>query len=60
MEMLRYAAMAAAFAFAAGLVAWSSPSNLLEFFALLAMYLGLVLTVTFLVLSVGISSRNRD
>jgi hypothetical protein len=58
--MLRYAAMAAALALVAGLVAWLSPSNLLEFFALLAMHLGLVLTVAFLVLSVGRSSRDSS
>ena len=42
MEMLRYAGMAVALALAAGVVAWFSPSNLVEFFALLAMYLGYV------------------
>jgi high-affinity Fe2+/Pb2+ permease len=51
--MLRYAGMAVALALAAGVVAWFSPSNLVEFFALLAMYLGLVLAVAFVVLSVG-------
>jgi hypothetical protein len=56
--MLRYAGMAAALALAAGAVAWLSPSNLVTFFALLAMHLGLVLAVTFLVLSVGSSSRD--
>jgi high-affinity Fe2+/Pb2+ permease len=56
--MLRYAGMAAALALAAGIVAWFSPSNLVEFFALLAMQLGLVLAVAFVVLSVG--SANDD
>jgi len=57
--MLRYAGMAAALALAAGVVAWLSPSNLVEFFALLAMHLGLVLAVAFVILSVG-SSNNPD
>jgi high-affinity Fe2+/Pb2+ permease len=58
--MLRYAGIATALAMAAGVVAWVSPSNLVEFFALLAMHLGLVLAVAFLILSVGGSSRGSS
>ena len=60
MEMLRYAGIAAALALGAGLIAWLSPSNLVEFYALLAMHLGLVLAVAFLVLSVGNSNRDSS
>ena len=58
METLRYSGVAAGLALIAGVVAWLSPSNLVEFYALLAMHLGLVLAVAFLVLSVGNSSRD--
>ena len=55
--MLRYAGGAAVLAFVAGgIVACLSPSNLVSFFALLAMHLGLVLTVAFIILSVGSST----
>jgi predicted signal transduction protein with EAL and GGDEF domain len=51
--MLRYAGIAAVLAMVSGSVAWLSQSNLVSFFALLAMNLALVLAVAFVVLAVG-------
>ena len=51
--MLRYAGGAAALAFIAGGFALLSQSNIVSFVALLAMNLGLVFTVAFIILGVG-------
>jgi len=56
--MLRYAGVAAIFALIAGVVAWLSDSNIVSFFAMLAMHLALVLGVALVVMSVGSSSRD--
>jgi hypothetical protein len=56
--MLRYAGMTTVLALIAGGVAYLSESNLVTFYALLAMHLGLVLAVALLVLSVGSADRN--
>ena len=51
--MLRYAGFAALLALVSGSVAYLSQSNLVTFFAFLAMNLALVLAVAFIVLAVG-------
>ena len=56
--MLRYAGIAAVFALVAGSVAWLSESNIVAFFAMLGMYLALVLAVALVVLGVAQSSRD--
>ena len=51
--MLRYAGGAVVLAFIAGGIAYLSQSSIVSFLALLAMNLGLVLTVAFIILGVG-------
>jgi cation transporter-like permease len=52
-KILRYAGIAGVLALFLGGVAWVSESNLVSFFALLGMNLGLVLAVALLILAVG-------
>ena len=51
--MLRYAGIAAILALVSGATFWLAPSNLVSFFALLAMNLALVLAVALVVLAVA-------
>ena len=53
MKLLRYAGIAALLALVSGATAWLAQSNLVSFFALLAMNLALVLAVAFVVLAVA-------
>jgi hypothetical protein len=52
-KLLHYAGIAAMLAFASGAIAWLAQSNLVSFFALLAMNLALVLAVALLILAVA-------